>query len=92
MSLATSSIAEERAPRTVRSDRLQLSPNPARRTCVARLAEPGVARLDLLDASGRALRSYAAPGPRLSIDLSGLRPGVYHCQAGAAVERLLVVR
>jgi hypothetical protein len=72
-----------------------LFPNPAHGTAIVQLpAGLGPATLTVLDALGRPLRTQAAPGPRATLDLSGLPAGLYAvCVAAGgatATQRLMV--
>ena len=72
---------------------VELWPNPARRTATLRLPT-APAQVQLRDALGRLLRTFAATAPETVMALDGLAPGVYAVQVvaatGTATQRLLV--
>ncbi len=63
-----------------------LAPNPARN--VVRLSGAPQAPAELLDATGRVVRTW--PAGQLQADLSGVAPGVYVVRVGGATRRLVV--
>lgn len=97
--LSSLDVTDGRAPRT---PRVALSSNPVRNGSRLQVEWPaeGPASIDLLDLAGRRVRSlYDAPArgaTSLSLDASGLAPGVYmvHARQGATSSsaRVVVVR
>lgn len=76
------------APGALHTSALQVWPNPA--TGAVQVSLPaGTAHLDVLDVTGRHLRTVAAAdaGP---VTLTDLAPGLYLLRAGAATQRLVV--
>ncbi len=68
------------------NSKLQLWPNPAHGTVRVRVPT-GTARLDVLDAAGRMVRTLSAPAPDTVLDLP---PGFYVLRAGELAARLVV--
>jgi hypothetical protein len=66
----------------------QLWPNPAHQSVRLRGLPAGTATVQLLDGTGRVVRT--APATAETLDLRGLAPGVYTVRAGAAARRLAV--
>ncbi|MDB5269614.1 MAG: hypothetical protein JWP58_2654 [Hymenobacter sp.] len=70
-----------------------LVPNPATGTTALTLPAAAEARsVQVLDALGRPVRTYALPAhaPTVSLGLTGLAPGLYVVRCGAASGRLVV--
>jgi hypothetical protein len=94
----TAAITESRSPSVVRRSSFAVSPNPARSCFVVSYpaSVKDVSGLELIDATGKLVRSFRISHSALRISLDGVQPGVYFCKlnttSGTLTQRLSVAR